>query len=181
MPGGAQLLAARGRAAVLPDDRIVQRLPRGGVPDAHGLALVGDSDRGQIAGSHPGIVERLACDPLRDRPDLARVVLNPARLGKVLGELAVGATDRLGLFVEHEAGRAGGALVDRKDHLGASLPPCEVHPHEIDQLAAAVREAGERAAGGAMGEVELDLGDAMPRACGVDAHPDLHAKAGRER
>ena len=32
-----------------------------------------------------------------------------------------------------------------------------------------------------MGEVELDLGDAMPGAHGVDRHPDLHAEAVRER
>ncbi len=40
VPGGAQLLTARGRAPVLPDNRAVQRLAAYGVPHAHGLALV---------------------------------------------------------------------------------------------------------------------------------------------
>jgi hypothetical protein len=119
----------------------VQWLARGRVPDADRLALVGDPDRGQIPGTHPGILQRIAGERLGDRPDLARVVLDPAGLGEVLGELAVGAADRLGSLVEHEAGGAGRALVDREDHLGASLPPCPVHPHEVDQLAAAVGEA----------------------------------------
>ena len=117
VPGGAQLLAARGGAAVLPDDRVVQRLAGRRVPDADRLALVGDPDRGQLAGAHAGVVERLARDGLRDRPDLARVVLDPAGPGEVLGELALGAPDRLGTLVEHEAGGAGRALVDREDHL----------------------------------------------------------------
>ncbi len=42
-------------------------------------------------------------------------------------------------------------------------------------------EPGERAPGGAVGEVELDLDHAMPGAHGVDRHPDLHAEAVRER
>ena len=65
----------------------------------------------------PGVGERLARDRLRDLPDLARVVLDPAGLREVLGELAVGAADRLGPLVEHDAGRAGRSLVDREDHL----------------------------------------------------------------
>ena len=44
-------------------------------------------------GSTPGVVERLAGDRVRDVPDLGRVVLDPARLREVLGELAVGAAD----------------------------------------------------------------------------------------
>ena len=53
-------------------------------------------------------------------PDLQLAVsriasVNPAT-GEVLGELAVCASDRLGALVEDEAGRSGGALVDRQDH-----------------------------------------------------------------
>ena len=84
VPCGPQLLAARGRAAVLPDDRVVQRLPGGRVPDAHGLALVGDADRRELAPAHAGVGERLAGDRLRDLPDLSGVVLDPAGPGEVL-------------------------------------------------------------------------------------------------
>ena len=90
----AQLVAARGGAAVLPDERAVQRLAGRGVPDADRLALVGDADGLQLPGRDAGVVERLARDRLRDRPDLRGVVLDPAGLREVLRELAVGAADK---------------------------------------------------------------------------------------
>ena len=40
-----ELIAARGRAAVLPDDGVVERLAAALVPGDDGLALVGDADR----------------------------------------------------------------------------------------------------------------------------------------
>ena len=61
-PASLQLVAAVGGAAVLPDERAVQRLAGLGVPDADGLALVGDADRRQLAAATPGVVERLARD-----------------------------------------------------------------------------------------------------------------------
>ena len=115
-PLGAQALAQRRGAPVLPHDRAVQRLSAGGIPHAHGLALVGDPDRLELARAHARIGERLARDRPRHLPDLARVVLHPSRSGEVLGELAVCASDRLGALVEDEARRSGGALVDRQDH-----------------------------------------------------------------
>ena len=117
LPAGlAQLVAAAGGAAVLPDDRPVQRLAAVAVPGHDRLALVGDPDAGQPAAVDAGRVERLARDRARDVPDLGDVVLDPARLREVLGELAVGAADQLSLEVEHEAGRAGRSLVDREQH-----------------------------------------------------------------
>jgi len=113
-------------------------------------------------------LQRGAGDGSRDLPDLARVVLDPAGLGKVLGELAVDPADRLGALVEDDARGACRALVDREDHRRASLPaprlqapplhrrpPPHVHAREVEQLAGSVREAGGRASGGAMLEVEL--------------------------
>jgi hypothetical protein len=61
------------------------------------------------------------------------------------------------------------------------LPPCEVHAHEVDELAATVGEPGGRAPGGAVGEVEVELDDSVPGADGVDGHADLHAEAVGER
>ena len=52
------------------------------------------------------------------RPDLGRVVLDPARAREVLLELAVGAADELAVQVEDQAGGAGRALVDGQDHGG---------------------------------------------------------------
>ncbi len=117
VPVGAQPLAQRRRAAVLPDERAMQGLARGGVPHADRLALVGDRDRGQLARADvPGIRERLAGHGLGDRPQFGEIVLDPAGLGEVLRELAIRAPDRLELLVVDEAGRAGGALVDGEDH-----------------------------------------------------------------
>ncbi len=112
----AQHVAARGGAAVLPDERVVQRLAGLRVPDADGLALVRDPDRLQIAAARSGVVERRARDCLRDVPDLGCVVLDPAGPREVLVKLAVGAPGELRGRVEDQAGRPGRALVDREDH-----------------------------------------------------------------
>ena len=70
------------------------------------------------AGLRSGGVERLARDGARHVPDLGRVVLDPARTREVLVELAIGASDRAAALVEHDAGRARRALVDREDQAG---------------------------------------------------------------
>ena len=116
----AQLRAARGGAAVLPDDRVVQRLAALRVPHADRLALVRDPERRQVARAHARVEQRLARDGRGHIPDLTRIVLDPARPRKVLGELAVGAADRLGALVEDEAQRSSRALVDREDHRRAN-------------------------------------------------------------
>jgi hypothetical protein len=114
--GVAELVAAARGAAVLPDDRAVERLAGVAVPGHDGLALVRDADPGERAAVDAGGVERLLRDRARDVPDLGRVVLDPAGSREVLLELAIRATDRTPALVEHDARRAGGALVDREDH-----------------------------------------------------------------
>ena len=47
--------------------------------------------------------------------DLLGVVLDPAGLRKVLGELAVAAAEHGAVLVDDERGRSGGALVERED------------------------------------------------------------------
>ena len=86
---GAQLVAARGRAPVLPDERAVDGLAGRPVPDDDRLALVGDADRAQLA--RPRRRRRRAPRRRRagDVPDLGRVVLDPAGPREVLRELAV--------------------------------------------------------------------------------------------
>ena len=121
LAGRPQLVAATGRPAVLPDERTVQRLTGRRIPAHDRLALVGDPDRLQLAGLHAGVVERLAGDCVRDVPDLRRVVLDPARPREVLGELAVRTAEQLSLEIEHQAGRAGRALVDGEQHQTRSL------------------------------------------------------------
>ena len=150
MPGGPQLLAARRRAAVLPDDRVVQRQSAGGVPHADRLALVGHPHARELPLLQPGVGQRLPGDRLGDLPDFKRVVLDPARLGEVLSELPVAAADGLGQLVEHQTGGAGRSLIYRKDHVGASLPAGAIGAHGVRELACAVGEPGRGAAGGAV-------------------------------
>ncbi len=87
------------------------------------------------------------------------------------------------------AGRARGRLLARPHgrlpallRAGArALPAREVDRDEVLQLAAAVEEALQRLAGRAVRQRQLDLGDAVAGADGVDRHPDLHPEARRER
>ena len=67
-------------ARVLPDERVVQRRAGGAVPDHRRLALVGDADRGKVAGRQARAAQRRGDDRLGVAPDLDRVVLDPAGL-----------------------------------------------------------------------------------------------------
>ena len=116
LPGRPQLVAALGRAAVLPDQGPVHGLARRRIPGDHRLALVGDPDPVELGAVDAGGGDRLGGDPPRHLPDFARVVLDPARPREVLLELGVGAAGDPPLAVEDEAGRAGGPLVDGEDH-----------------------------------------------------------------
>src|SRR5207247_4366049 len=73
-----QLVADLVGAGVLPDDRVVDGLPVGAVPDHGRLTLVGHPDRGDVR--RRDLVEPGLDDLLRALPDLVRVVLDPARL-----------------------------------------------------------------------------------------------------
>ena len=84
--------AVVGRAAVLPDDRAVNRLARLAIPDHDGLALVGDPERGDTA--PVDVTERFLNDRERVLPDLFRVVLDPAPCRIMLRQLAL--SDRNG-------------------------------------------------------------------------------------
>src|SRR6185312_12950310 len=74
---------------VLPDDRVVDRLAGLAVPDHGGLALVGDPDRGDVAGLGVGARHRPADHLARTPPDLGRVVLDPAGFRRDLLVLAL--------------------------------------------------------------------------------------------
>jgi len=110
--GVFQRRAAISRAAILPDDRPVTRHTGALVPQHDGLALIGDADCGD------GLIERgrQLGERAEDRlPDLFGVVLDPTRLGEVLGEFPIGETERRAGLVDGERAHAGGAGVDA-DH-----------------------------------------------------------------
>jgi hypothetical protein len=113
-----QLPAQPRGSAVLPHDRARDRLERLPVPEDDRLARVRDAHAVHV-GTHPLADsrrgERLARDAAADLPDLGCVVLDPARLRKVLGELGVRPSEDAAVLRHHQAGRAGGALVDGED------------------------------------------------------------------
>jgi hypothetical protein len=120
MAAGAQLVAARRRAAVLPDDRVGHGLARGAVPQEGRLPLVRDGQRRDVAGAGGAalllqFVQRGQRHGVLGGPDFAGVMLHPAGLRKDLLELALRDGDDLPRAVEHDRARAGGSLVQGED------------------------------------------------------------------
>src|SRR5439155_22209749 len=100
MTGARKRRAGTVRAAILPDDRVVDRLAGAAVPDDGGLALIGDADRRHIAGADAGARHRGARGRHGGRPDAGRVVLDMAGRWKDLLKLKLRESDRLQRFVE---------------------------------------------------------------------------------
>ena len=84
----------------------VQRAP---VPDDGGLPLVGDADAGGLL---LGAGERLAAGGDGRRPDVVGLVLDPARAGEQLRELAVAAGQDVALLAHDQRGHPGRPCVD---------------------------------------------------------------------
>ena len=72
------------------------------VPENHRLTLIGDADRLDLGGT--GLGYRLPGHKPSDPPDLRRIVLDPARPGKVLRELRVATTADPSLLVDDQGG-----------------------------------------------------------------------------
>src|SRR2546423_1547843 len=79
---GFQLVAAGGGAAILPHDSVMYRLARLAVPHDGGFALIGDPDGGDVRGGEAGLGEGFLGRVQLRGPDLSRIVLHPAGLGK---------------------------------------------------------------------------------------------------
>ena len=128
--GGAERAAALGGAPVLPHDRAVHRLTARPLPQHHGLALVGDTERGDVCGLQPRLGQRFATDRDRVLPDGLGIMLDPAGAWVVLRELALALRDRRARPIEHDGARAGGALIDRQDvtRWGHAPPPRDGDP-----------------------------------------------------
>ncbi len=112
---GAELFAQGRRSAALPDDRPVDRRAGRAVPHDGRLALVRDPDRGDLGPGYAGLRERRPGRPLDGRPDLLRIVLDPAGLRIVLRELGVAPREHAAVEIDDERGRSGGALIESKN------------------------------------------------------------------
>ena len=80
----AKAFAKISGAAILPNDRVVNGLSCVAIPEDRGLALIGNADRGDIAGLGSDLCKCVECDRDLRRNDLLGIVLDPARLGKDL-------------------------------------------------------------------------------------------------
>ena len=98
--GPADLVDDGRRAPALPHDGVVDRLPRGGVPDDGGLALVVDADRVDLRGGEVVFVEELGERPDLREEDVLRVVLDPSRMREDLLERPLHAVDHAPLAVD---------------------------------------------------------------------------------
>ena len=100
------------------------------VPHDGGLTLVGDADGGDVRGGDAQVLHGLLRHFQLGGPDLLGVMLDPAGLGEELGELLLGHTAHLALFIEQDAAVAGGARVQRHYVLSHTCVP----PLKIDFL-----------------------------------------------
>ena len=101
----------RGPAA-LPDDCVIDGLSGIAVPDDRGFTLIGDADRGNFCSSCSDFIHCLDSDTEHARPDFICIVLDPARLWKVLGKFALRTAADLPLLVEQDAAVAGGSGIE---------------------------------------------------------------------
>ena len=181
----AQSAALIGGAPVLPDDRVVERLTSGPVPDQRGFALVGDADCSDRINAKARLFDGRAAGGRGRRPKVGRIMFNPARLREMLIELLLRTGDRGHAGIENDGTGRGGPLVDGKNvghgiplAVGAVLMLCG----EDDRFDRGAK--GRGSIGVAVGPL-LDLDEIANLANGhriaIDAEPHNHAvSSGRD-
>jgi hypothetical protein len=95
----------------------MHRLARLAIPQHGRLALIRDPDPRDVGRGQPGLPERFLCGLQLRRPNLGRVVLHPAGVGKDLPKLLLRRRDHVAAVIEHDRARARRALVERQDVL----------------------------------------------------------------
>jgi hypothetical protein len=108
----AELVAYARGAAVLPDNGVVNGFARLTIPDEGGFALVRDANGGDIAGFGTGFVHGFDSDAELRRPDLLRVVLDPAGIRiDLFNFLLRDGADAPGMIEDNRAG-AGRSFIE---------------------------------------------------------------------
>jgi len=139
----AQCRAAVRRAPVLPDDGVVNRRIGLAIPEDRRFALVSDADGGDFAAVFLRFRQRFARGRKRRRPDLFRVMLDPAFMGVMLGELRLRDRDDAAGAVEHNCARRGRALIDGQDERRLEICHALSYPRCFGQCVGQVRGASD--------------------------------------
>jgi hypothetical protein len=108
---GPESLAKVGRAAVLPDDRVADRLSGLAIPHNRGLALIGNADGRHIGGSGSGLSDRLKSHRDLGENDLFRTVLHPPGLREYLIEFLLRDGVNCSRLIKQQSSRACRPLV----------------------------------------------------------------------
>ena len=111
----AQFVADLRGAAALPDDGVVHGLARILLPDHRGLALVGDADGGHLVRRDAHTGQGFGQRGTLGGPDLAGIMLHPARTGIDLGKFALHHSHDIDVLIQHDGAGAGGTLVQGDD------------------------------------------------------------------
>ena len=114
-PPGLQLIAVGAGAAALPDDGMVNGLPRVPVPHDGGLALVGDANRRDVRCAGTYLIHGGKRHAQLGGPDLVGIVLHPAGFREILSKLLLRHTAHFPFFVEKDAAVRCGPGIQRHD------------------------------------------------------------------
>jgi hypothetical protein len=114
-PAFAQRGASGGRAAILPDDRVLDRTAGGALPQQRRFALIGDADRCDLRGLDARVAQRTAGRFDLRTPQVGGVVFDPARLRIELRKLGLIEPANRALMVEDDRARARRSLVQREN------------------------------------------------------------------
>ena len=91
MARSSQIAAKLCRATILPNNRIVDGVACGAVPNQCRFALIGNTDRSHMVCRGLGLFQRLTRRSDNRSPEVIRVMFDPSRLREVLWEFFLGA------------------------------------------------------------------------------------------
>jgi hypothetical protein len=123
----------------------VDRTPRRAIPHDGGFALIGDTDRGDVARFGAGLPHGGTDRRNRRGPDFFRIVLDLSRTRIDLPELLLRRRDRLERGVEHDRARRGRALIDCEEIIRQGAWPGSARSTERhDSVARPIRRGVNR-------------------------------------
>src|SRR5579883_1017484 len=87
MSSSLKFIAVNSSAAILPDDRIMNRLACFAIPDYRGFSLIGNPDSSNITGSDTNTRQGFISNAHLGRPNFISIMLHPTRMRKDLLKL----------------------------------------------------------------------------------------------